>query len=151
MIFREADSPDIPEMHVVRMAVKENVLSNPNLVTPADSEQMIHTNGKGWVCEIDNRIVGFSIVDLSKRNIWALFVHPDFDKRGIGKQLQKLMLDWAFIDQKTDWLYLGTDPNSRAQTFYEMTGWTATGSQPNGEIRFEMTRETWLSLTRQMA
>jgi hypothetical protein len=39
--------------------------------------------GKGWVCEIDEKIVGFSIADLIGNNIWALFVMPGYDKRGI--------------------------------------------------------------------
>jgi len=38
MIFREATIADIPQMQVVRNAVKENILSNPGLVTDKDYE-----------------------------------------------------------------------------------------------------------------
>jgi GNAT superfamily N-acetyltransferase len=49
--------------------------------------------GKGWVCEINNEIVGFSIADLKGNNIWALFLRPEFEKLGIGKRLHDIMLD----------------------------------------------------------
>jgi GNAT superfamily N-acetyltransferase len=41
--------------------------------------------GKGWVAETEDQIVGFSIIDLKENNIWALFVHPDFENKGIGR------------------------------------------------------------------
>jgi hypothetical protein len=54
------------------------LLSDPALVTDKDCEDYLTQKGKGWVCVIENRLVGFSIVDLEDKNIWALFVHPDF-------------------------------------------------------------------------
>ena len=42
---------------------------------------------KGWVCEIDGQIVGFSIVGLVQRNVWDLFVIPVFERKGIGGKL----------------------------------------------------------------
>ena len=66
MIFREATKADIPQIQTVRNAVTENTLSNPNAVTNAICLAYISQRGKGWVCEIDNAIVGFSIVDLKE-------------------------------------------------------------------------------------
>ncbi|WP_435523381.1 GNAT family N-acetyltransferase [Chryseobacterium indoltheticum] len=85
---------------MVRNSVKENTLSNPNLVTDKDCEEFITERGKGWVCEIDGKITGFSIVDLKDNNIWALFVDPDYEKKGIGKKLHDIMLDWYFSQTK---------------------------------------------------
>ncbi len=85
MKFREAINEDIPRIQVVRNSVKENMLSDPALVSDADCEDYISRRGKGWVCEIDGNIVGFAIADLVDHNIWALFVQPGFDKKGIGK------------------------------------------------------------------
>jgi len=53
-------------------------LSNPELVTDQDCKEFITVRGKGWVCEIDNKIVGFAIADLKENNIWALFLDPKF-------------------------------------------------------------------------
>lgn len=142
MLIREAVIADIAQMQVVRNAVKENTLSNPVLVTDADCENFITQRGKGWVCEIDNCIVGFAIADLQDNNIWALFVHPDFEKKGIGKQLHNTMLYWYF-GQTTNTVWLGTSPNTRAATFYKLMGWIEVGMHGTKELKFEMTYEQW--------
>ncbi len=80
MIFREATIADIPQIQIVRNSVKENMLSNPSVVTDDDCKTYLIEKGKGWVCEIKNNIVGFAIVDLKDKNIWALFVHPALKK-----------------------------------------------------------------------
>jgi GNAT superfamily N-acetyltransferase len=142
MIFRIAEIEDILAMSVVRLAVKENVLSNPELVTDADYLDFITRRGRGWVCEMDREIVGFSIVDLVENNVWALFVHPSFEARGIGKRLHILMLDWYF-SQKTEKIWLGTAPKSRAADFYRKNKWQEIGILKNGELRFEMVAADW--------
>ena len=96
MIFREALLSDIDQIMVVRFSVKENHLSNPALVTEVDCEMYLTELGKGWVCELDGIVVGFSIVDLINNNIWALFVKPEHEAIGIGKKLHSLMLNWYF-------------------------------------------------------
>ena len=83
-------------MQVVRNAVKENILSNPALVSDKDCERFLFVRGKGWICEKNNIIVGFAIADLKENNIWALFVHPDHEAKGIGRKLYDGMLDWYF-------------------------------------------------------
>jgi len=72
MTIREANIQDIAGMSVVRLAVKENILNNPALVTDQDYIDYLTTYGKGWVCEVDGTIVGFAIVGLQQRNIWAV-------------------------------------------------------------------------------
>jgi len=142
MIFREAKVTDIPQIQVVRNSVKENALSDPGLVTDKDCENYLLHRGKGWICEIDGRVVGFAIADLVDHNVWALFVHPDFDKRGIGKRLHDDMLDWYF-SQTDSTIWLGTAPNTRAENFYRKAGWKEAGIHGKGEIKFEMTAATW--------
>lgn len=144
MIFREAKIEDIPQIQIIRNTVKENALSDPNLVTDKDCEEFLFERGKGWVCEIDNQIVGFSIVDLKDINIWALFVHPDFEQRGIGKKLHDLMLDWYFAQTKST-VWLGTSPNTRAESFYRKAGWKEIGLHVKNEIKFEMSFDNWVN------
>lgn len=145
MKIREAGIGDIKQIQIVRNSVTENALSNPGLVTDEDCKEFITTRGKGWVAEIDAEIIGFSIVDLSGNNIWALFIKPEFEKRGIGKQLHDIMLDWYFQQtQKNVWL--GTSPNTRAETFYRKAGWAEIGTHGKGETKFEMTFENWTRL-----
>ena len=142
MIFREANTADIPQIQVVRNAVKENTLSNPALVSDLDCEDYINHRGKGWVCADDNTIVGFAIVDLIEHNVWALFVDPDHDRKGIGRKLHDTMMDWYF-SQTDHNIWLGTAPRTRAESFYRKAGWVETGLHGKGEIKFEMTAEGW--------
>ena len=145
MIFREATIADIKQIQIVRNSVKENTLSNPNLVTDEDCKNFITERGKGWVCEVDNTIVGFAIADLKESNIWALFVDPAFERKGMGQQLHKLMLDWYFSQTKTT-VWLGTGFNTRAVHFYRKAGWLEVGLHGSDEIKFEMTYERWKEL-----
>jgi len=143
MIFREARIADIKQIQFVRNAVTENTLSNPDLVTDKDCEEFITTRGKGWVCEIDGQIVGFAIADLKENNIWALFIAPEFEKKGIGQQLHKQMLDWYFSQTKAT-VWLGTAFNTRAENFYRKAGWTEAGTNGPKEIKFIMTYDDWI-------
>ena len=145
MNFRVAEIKDIPQIQVVRDLVKENRLSDPALVPDRDVEDYITSRGRGWVCEIKGQIVGFAIADLVDSNIWALFIHPGFEKLGIGKKLHDEMMNWYFSQtDKTVWL--GTSPKTRAESFYRKAGWKETGTHGKGEIKFEMTKDEWKTL-----
>ncbi len=146
MNIREARVQDIPQMQIVRHSVKENVLSDPALVTDADSANYITRRGKGWVCEEDNVVIGFAIADLKGHNIWALFVRPDFERQGIGIRLHETMMDWYF-NQTQETVWLSTAPGTRAEQFYRAAGWIETGTYGKGEIKFEMTFEIWFKKT----
>lgn len=143
MIFREALVSDIQQIQVVRNAVKENTLSNPALVPDEDVAEFLINRGKGWVCVIAGKVAGFSIADLKGNNIWALFVHPDHEKKGIGKMLHDLMLDWYF-EQTTTTVWLGTAPGTRAEKFYRMQAWKEVGMHGKGEVKFEMDHRSWI-------
>jgi len=143
MIFREAVIDDICQIQKVRHSVKENVLSNPGLVTDADCADYISNRGRGWVCESQNKIVGFAIVDLTGNRIWALFVLPDFEKQGIGKKLHNIMMNWYFSRTFLT-VWLGTAPDTRAASFYRKAGWKETGLYGKTEIRFEMHYIDWM-------
>ncbi len=143
MKLRVAALVDIPRLHEIRIAVRENTLSNPALITPADYEEFLFTRGKGWFAEIDNTIVGFAICDLREENIWALFVHPDFERRGAARALQTEMLDWYFTQKDKVWL--GTEPGTRAEKFYRASGWRENGMHGK-ELKFELIREEWRKL-----
>lgn len=142
-MIREAKVEDIPQIQIVRNAVKENTLSNPVLITDKDVEEFLFERGKGWVCELNGKVVGFSIVDFKESNIWALFLHPDFEKRGIGKQLHEVMLNYYFSKTREK-VWLGTDPGTRAEQFYRLQGWNEVGLYGK-ETKFEMDFENWSS------
>lgn len=142
MDFRDAKIEDIKQIQDVRNSVKENKLSSPDLFTEKDYKDFLTKKGKGWVCEIKNLIVGFAIIDTENNNVWALFVAPRFEDQGIGKQLHNMMLNWYFQQTKTP-VWLGTEPNTRAEKFYRLAEWKEAGKHGKNEIKFEMTWDQW--------
>jgi GNAT superfamily N-acetyltransferase len=147
---REATPADIGVMHTIRCSVKENILSDPAKITEADYRAYITERGKGWVAETDGEVWGFAIADLDDRNVWALFVHPVHEKKGVGKSLHEMMLHWYF-SQTHDTLWLSTSPGTRAETFYRAKGWKEAGTFNDDETRFEMSYEDYLQLYRHLA
>ncbi|MBW3553779.1 MAG: GNAT family N-acetyltransferase [Gemmatimonadetes bacterium] len=131
-------------MHRIRMAVRENVLGDPGRIQPSNYAAILDAGGRGWVAEVEGRMVGFAVADLARSNVWALFVDPGFEARGVGRRLHDTMMDWFFA-AGADRVWLGTDPGTRAEGFYRSAGWSYVGDDPNGEARYEMSREEWLA------
>lgn len=142
MLVREAGPEDISQIQVVRNSVQENQLSDPALVPDKDVEDYIGRRGKGWVCEIDKTIVGFSIVSVIDHNVWALFIQPGYERMGIGRILHDEMMNWYF-SQTGETIWLSTAPGTRAESFYRRAGWLETGIYGKGEVKFEMSTERW--------
>ncbi len=141
MTIREATIEDIPQIQIVRNSVKENRLSSPDRVTDKDCEDHLTILGKGWVAVADYMIIGFAIVDLSGRSVWALFLLPEFENKGYGKKLHTVMMDWYFTLTREP-IWLKTASNTRAETFYNKNGWTEI-EFTSEEIKFEMNYDEW--------
>lgn len=134
--YRQAVEGDIPKLQVIRNAVRENVLSDPARVADADYAEHFRQPGNGWVCTKGARILGFAIADRTTSSVWALFVHPLYEGRGIGSSLLQQLLSWYFSGSALP-LRLSTAPGTRAERFYRMQGWKECGHR-NGEVVFEM-------------
>ena len=139
LTFRRAIEQDIPAMLRIRLAVKENRLSNPARVTPAMCSDYLDRLGRGWVAELDGEMIGFSYADRTDSSIWALFVDPGREGLGAGRQLLRLAVDWLF-EIGNDEIRLGTEAHTRADRFYAAQGWT------RGEMKDDV--EVWYRLRR---
>ncbi|MCA8949213.1 MAG: GNAT family N-acetyltransferase [Planctomycetes bacterium] len=126
---------DIPELMRVRHSVRENRLSDPSKVSPDDVREMLERRGHGWVVRDGERVLGFAIADRLAANIWALFVEPDAEGRGIGRALHDTMLAWLAANA-CDAVTLTTAPGTRAERFYRVAGWRCTGTTASGELAF---------------
>jgi GNAT superfamily N-acetyltransferase len=135
MTLRLATFDDIDAMRVIRQAVTENRLSDPTRATPEKYREMLGGRGKGWVWEVSGEIVGFAIADATSRSLWALFVMPEFERRGIGRALHDAMVGWLFTLSRAP-IWLSTDAGTRAAHFYRQAGWTQQPPLPNGELCF---------------
>jgi GNAT superfamily N-acetyltransferase len=137
--FREAQLADIPVIREIRAAVLENRLSDPERVPASMVADYLTTLGKGWVCELDDRVVGFSFAASKSQSIWALFVLPGQEGKGIGKTLLALATDWLFANG-AEHVSLGTAPNTRADCFYRTQGWSRGELLGNGEVSYRLDR-----------
>lgn len=142
--LRNALPEDIPALHTIRVAVNENKLSDPSRIRAEDYREFLLEKGKGWVAEIQGQVAGFAIVDLKGCNVWALFIDPAHEGKGLGRALHAQMLHWYF-EQTSQPLWLSTAPGTRAERFYRLAGWNDTGPYGSGEIRFEMKTDDWQS------
>lgn len=135
---RVATRADAPGIQRVRHAVHENRLVSM-VISEADVIDAIEVRGRGWVVEEDGQIVGVAIGNAQNGNIWALFVDPDYERRGHGRRLQDVMREWLFA-QGLERLWLSTDSATRAQGFYAASGWQEVEPLPGGEVLFERFR-----------
>lgn len=122
-IFRQADYHDIPAMSAIRLAVHENALTAPNKITPKMYEDYLDLLGRGWVAEIDGAVVGFAYADKVNASIWALFISPDHEGKGLAKALLSRATDWLFA-RGEQCVRLSTGTGTRADRFYRLQGWT---------------------------
>lgn len=137
MNFRRAVLSDIPAMSQVRLAVRENVLVDPSRIPPSVYEEYLEERGRSWVCEIDGRVVGFSAADRTDASIWALFVLPALEGRGIGKELLRLATEWLFgLGHRR--VTLTTTAGTRAERFYRARGWEPGSSDESGDVVFSL-------------
>lgn len=65
----------------------------------------------------DGRILGSSATDTRDGTIWALFIDPDHEGRGIGRALLAKACD-VLRQAGHRTATLGTEPGSRADRFY---------------------------------
>jgi len=133
-------------MQRVRAAVRENRLSDPARIGPDEYARRLATgaSSRGWVAELpESGIAGFSFVDAADGNVWALFVAPEAERRGIGRALHDAAMRWLF-DAGCRVAWLSTAPGTRALGFYRAAGWRVIG--PAGaELRLELEAVTWRS------
>ena len=138
-MLRQAIAADIPSIQRVRHSVRENRLVSTT-IRDDQVRDAIELTGRGWVIESAGEVLAFAVGNATNGNIWALFVHPDHERRGYGRLLHDTMVEWLW-SQGLARLWLTTEPNTRAQRFYEAAGWQRIGPTQSGELRYERTAE----------
>lgn len=135
--YRIATLADIPAMMDIRLAVKENVLSNPARVPYQMYVDYLDFLGRGWVCERAGQIIAFSYAAKADSSIWALFVKPEFEGLGAGKKLLTLATDWLF-SLGNESVNLSTTADTRADRFYSRQGWLRGAMKDELEVAYRL-------------
>ena len=134
-MIRKAALVDRPRISEVRLAVRENRLSQASVAKVDETADWIFANAAFWVWEEDGAIQGFAVADPRDGTIFGLFIHPDYEGRGIARAL----LPRACADLRAAGFAaatLTTGPGTRAERFYRENGWAETGRRDDGEIFF---------------
>lgn len=139
-VLRQAVREDIPGMHRVRLAVRENRLTS-TAIREEHYVPEIEITGRGWVITEEGNVVAFAVGNREAQNIWALFVDPEREGRGYGRKLHEAMVEWLF-SQGVPYIWLSTDSGTRAQRFYEAAGWSFRRVLADGERYYELHRST---------
>lgn len=119
----------------LRLSVAENRLSDPSRVTREIYEDYITRRGRGWVAEADGTILGFCIAALDGE-VWALFVRPGCEGRGVGQALMAECVAWLTA-QGVGEAVLETGAGTRAERFYRRFGWIEAG-RGRADVTFKL-------------
>ena len=140
--LRLATKDDIEVIFDIRTSVKENHLSKQQLtelgITESVILDLIQNTSTVWLAELQHQVCGFSIVDLTDGSVFAMFVHPDFEAKGVGTALLKKAEDLLF--ESFQEICLETDQKSRAFEFYLRQGWRVSAYFDNGDVKMLKTR-----------
>jgi GNAT superfamily N-acetyltransferase len=135
MGIRRAIHSDVLRIMEIRHLVRENRLSDPNLVTADDCADFI-TRSEIWVWEEEGVVQAFAAGDDRDGWIWALFVAPDYEGRGIGKALLSMACETLRRAGYTV-ANLTTAEGTRAERLYRENGWTVATKNSKGEVLFQ--------------
>ena len=140
-MIRVATEADVPAIFEVRTSVRENHLSLEGLaargITPASVAEMIRTTMRAWVAEVDGEVVAFTMADRAEASVFAMFVRPEHEGRGLGRQLMAATEARLFESGCDEiWLRTDRDPAVRANGFYQRLGWTSAGVQEDGQVEY---------------
>lgn len=140
--IRLASVADVSAMFKVRASVGENTMTPAELsaigVTPETIALAVESAACAWVATVDEHVVGFAMVDLDTACLFALFVLPEHEGRGIGTRLTKTCELALFQRHATAWLE--TANGSRAAQLYRHLGWRNEVDLGGGDIRLEKQR-----------
>ena len=147
--FRDTRVTDVDALFEVRASTRQNPLSCAELadlgITPGSTADGLQ-RGKivGSVCTYQRRVVAFCSGDPQTGEILVLAVLPEYEGRGIGKQLlSRVVARLQHGGARRLWLAAAADPAVRAHGFYRALGWQPTGEHSaHGDEILELHSDT---------
>ena len=139
--FREIQPDDMQAIFDVRGAAWHNDNGLEELtrfgITHDSVREMMQQTHRGWLCEVDGKVVGFAMGNRATGEMWVIAVLKEYEGRGFGKRLLTMVEDWLF-SAGWDEIWLTTDPDEtvRAVGFYRHLGWRDWKLEPGGGDRY---------------
>jgi len=138
--FRDTQLADMEALFDVRARTRHSPLSRADLahlgITPESTSAALQRSDiVGSVCTSHHQVVGFCSGEVATGEILVLAVLPEYEGRGIGKQLlSRVVARLQRAGAQRLWLAAAADPTVRAHGFYRALGWQPTGARaPNGD------------------
>lgn len=144
--YREIIETDIDSIFKIRISTRENKVTMRDLeklgITPESTREALKEEIKGWVCLDLNKPVGFSSGNIKTGEVIVLAVLPEYEGKGIGKNLVQKVQNWLF-EQGHEQLFLfaNYDSNVRAHGFYRKIGWQPTGEKTGNEEKLILLKQ----------
>lgn len=126
MHTREMTESDIEEVLVIRSLA---MTDSANTITETMILKAMRGACKGFVAIVDDSVVGFSLANRRNKELWGIFVLPNYQRRGIGRALLLAATGWLFNCRRGFFfrpiqnIHLTCTPDSPAQHFYSAMGW----------------------------
>lgn len=140
--IRQALIKDVDSLFEVRISVTENHLSREEMrqmgITERSVADMIQKSTCVWVAIDGMKVVGFTMVLQDKGCLFVAFVLPEYEGKGIGRELLMRAEEELFKHHEVIWLE--TDKNSRAAKSYKHLGWGNKTDIDERHIRLEKKR-----------
>jgi GNAT superfamily N-acetyltransferase len=145
ILIREARAGDVAGMFAVRTSVVDNAMGMERLaelgISPESVAASLARDHKGWVAEgAAGEVVGFAMGDRADGSVFALFVRPGWERRGIGGRLLGTVVAWLRREGHNV-VRLTTGARTPAEGFYRRRGWVEAGRDPDGQVRLELRRD----------
>lgn len=133
--LRDARAEDFPRCVEIRGMTRDNpipedVLRGLGITEDSWTAGMASGSIIGVVAETSSGVVGFCNGDTDNGEILVLALLPDYEGRGIGKQMLSSVSAKLFdLGFSRLWLAASPDSGIRAHGFYRHLGWTPTGER----------------------
>lgn len=132
--YRLAVPTDAAECVVLRGKTRQNAITEQQLrargITAKTWSKNIEIGAlPGYVCTVDENIVGYCFGASNSGEIVVLALLPDFENQGIGRELlDRMTSHLAELGHGRLFLGCSPDPESRSYGFYRHLGWRSTES-----------------------
>ena len=113
---------DIPEVFALGVRTLEQIKTLD--FTESAISTILFTSHYGCVCLNAGQIVGFAMGNHETGEMWVIAVAPDFEGRGIGRELLHYVQNWLWEKGWSEiWLKTDIDTSLRSYGFYKKMGW----------------------------
>lgn len=144
VMIRVATREDVDSLFEIRTSVEQNHLSREQMaalgITPQVLGQAIEDSKCVWIAEVEGQPLAFVMIDRETGELFAMFVRPGHENRGLGRRL--MWVAEAALFEQHERIFLITDGRQdiRANGFYQRLGWVLAGQADNDDVRYEKCR-----------